>query len=156
MSDFTREFERHDRFEADDDTFVPTTTDFDATVRVEDETVRVTAEVPTLDSVVEGETVAEVVEDGWYETFELRVVDVSGVTYADPVEEPTVEREGSTITVEAAIEARPDNAADDALAVANFVEGTWFEGIIPGYDYVPKVQEMRERAAHEGQEGTPL
>lgn len=156
MSDFTREFETHGQFEGHDDAFVPTTTDFDATATVEDDAVRVTVEVPTLDAVVEGETVADVVEEGWFETFELRVVDVDGVTYADTVEEPTVEREDETVTVETVVEARPGNAADDALAVANFVEGTWFEGIIPGYDYVPKVQAMRERAHHEGQEGTPL
>jgi hypothetical protein len=53
---------------------------------------------------------------------------------------------------------RSGKAADDALALVNYVEGTWFQGVVPGYDYVEKVQSMREQAAQNAQstDGTPL
>lgn len=159
MTDIEESFANHPRFEQVDDGWTPTTNDWDATISVGDETVHITVEVPVLDEVVEEESVAPVVEDGWYETLERRLEDVDGVTYAT-VTGLDVERGGRYVTVEATLQSRPGKTADDALAIVNFVEGTWFEGIIPGYPYVEKVQAMREQAQDnaKGDErsGTPL
>lgn len=159
MTDIADAFESHPRFERVSDGWAPTTNDWDATVTSEDDAVRVTVEVPLLDEVVEEETVAPVVEDGWYETLERRLEDVAGVTYAE-VPDLQVTRGGRTVTVEVTLEPRPGKTADDALAVVNYVEGTWFEGVIPGYPYVEKVQAMREQAHQNAQagerSGTPL
>lgn len=154
MSDLESEFEAHERFEREDEVFVVVDNDWEAEVVLGVEEYRVRVEVPTLDAVVDG-AVGETVGEGWFETFELRVADVGGVTYADPTAEPVVVQEGASVVVEVEVEARPGHSADDALAVVNYVEGTWFEGIIPGYEYVEKVQEMRERAHQQGQD-TPL
>jgi len=142
----------HHRFETDVTGYVPTNIIFDARVSVEDGALRVENQVPTLDAVVAGETVAPVVEDGWFETFERRVEDVGGVTKADDVAVIGVDRSDETITVESELQATPGTAGGDALAVVNYVEGTWVEGIIPGYDYVDSVEAVRARARQTAQE----
>ena len=157
MTAIADEFVDHRRFERVDSDFEPTTTDWDATVAVGDDTVHIEVVVPTLAEAT-AEPVADVVEDGWYDTFERRVVDAEGVTLAEDVDVTDVSREDGDITVEISMSPRTGNTADDALALVNFVEGTWFQGVIPGYDYVEKVQEMRQQAAQnvESTEGTPL
>ncbi|AKH98413.1 DUF5813 family protein [Halanaeroarchaeum sulfurireducens] len=136
----------HPRFEERDSGFVPSETIFDAIVRVDDGVVRVENEVPTLDAAVENETVAPVVEDGWFETFERRVADVDGVTNADRVEVTAVDSADETITVVTELAPSPGTAGEDAVAVVSYVEGTWMQGVIPGYDYVDRVQRVRDRA----------
>ncbi|CQH60595.1 uncharacterized protein HHUB_3253 [Halobacterium hubeiense] len=157
MTDIEQELADHGQFARDDGAFVPTTNDWDATVSADDETVEITVVVPTLDAATNDE-VAEVVEDGWYDTFERRVVDADSVTLANDVEVQSVSRAGGDITVEITFSPRTGKAADDALALVNYVEGTWFQGVIPGYDYVEKVEQMRQQAAQNAQstEGTPL
>lgn len=142
----------HGRFEDRQDGLVPTRTTFDARVLVEDDVVRIVNEVPTLDAAVADETVAPVVEDGWYDTFERRVERIDGVTASDDVTVTSVERDETTITVETELVASPGTVADDAIAVISFVEGTWIEGIIPGYDYVDTVAHVRQRARQNAQE----
>ena len=145
-------FAAHPTFEDAGDAYAPTTNDWDATVVVEDGAVTVTVRVPTLSaSVTEHEDVAPVVEDGWLEKLALRLDDATNVTRAEAQGDPTVERDDGDVVFEATIDARPGNVADDALAVVNYVEGTWFEGIIPGYDYREDVQDLRDRAAGNAQ-----
>jgi hypothetical protein len=146
MSDTDAEFAGHANFEREDGAFAPTTNDFEATVDTDDGTVHITVTLPTLDASTT-EPVADVVEDGWYDTFERRVADAPGVTKGAYATEPSVERTDDEVTVGIELTPSPGNAADDALAIVNYVEGTWFQGIIPGYDYVDDVQAMRERAA---------
>jgi len=157
------EFESHGRFEradgrsGDGKAFEPTANDWDATVTVHDGVVDVVVVVPTLDAATNDE-VADVVEDGWYDTFERRVRDADSVTRADDVDVTDVSRAGGDITVELTMDPRSGKAAEDALALVNYVEGTWFQGVVPGYDYVEAVQAMREQAARNAQstDGTPL
>jgi uncharacterized membrane protein YgcG len=107
---------------------------------------RLEVRTPMLDAVVEGEEVARVVEDGWFETLELRLDDAHTVASAD-AQPPEVEREGEEVVVTTALEtADPDRAAEDALAIVEYVEGTWVQGIIPGYDYREPAASLRERA----------
>ncbi|MFC7046905.1 DUF5813 family protein [Halobacteriaceae archaeon GCM10025711] len=146
MTAAEQSYVRHADFERDGDAYVATATQFDATVTVDEDAHHVRVTVPMLDAVVVGETVAPVVEEGWYETFELRLEDVSGVLRTDDVSEPTVTRDGDAAVVEATFEADGRAAAEEAMALVNYVEGTWFEGVIPGYEYVEEIQAMRERA----------
>ena len=145
-----RAFDAHGSFERRDETTVESvTTPFDARVavaaadggRVE---FTVTVTVPMLDAVV-ADDVAPVVEDGWYETFELRVTDVGGVVTADVA--TSVVRTGDEAVVEMVYEdldAR--RGADAANALVNFVEGTYVQGVIPGYEYTDPVASLVSRA----------
>jgi hypothetical protein len=142
-------FESHHEFEGGDSEYAVTTAQFEATVTV-GEPHRLRAELPTLDAVVVGESVADVVEEGWFDTFRRRIEDLSGVTTGS-VESPAVSREGRTVVVEVAFDGKAP--ADDAVALLNSIEGTWFQGVVPGYDYRGDVQAMRERAHQRGGQG---
>lgn len=119
--------------------------------------------VPTLSAAVEGE-VAPVVEDGWYDTLALRLEDAFDVTTTNTDQELTVERDGETVTATfeyVAWSAR--EGLDDAGVLADFVEGTYLQGIVPGYDYLDPVaglvQQATENAGSEeggSRGGTPL
>jgi hypothetical protein len=160
MTDVAEEFEAHGKFErgereGDDGTaFAPTVTDWTATAVVDGDAVAIEVRVPTLQAATE-EDVADVVTEGWFDTFERRVADADSVTLADDVTVESVARDGGDIVVALALDPRDGKAADDALALVNYVEGTWFEGVIPGYDYREDVQELRESAHQQGQD-TPL
>jgi hypothetical protein len=146
-----RAFTDHTAFEqVDEATFESTTTTFDGIVEADevDGHIRFAVEVriPLLNSVTEDE-VAAVVEDGWYETFELRVEDIGGVFRTERDLEPTVTRQGETITVEASFEdINERRGVDDAGAVIDYVEGTFVQGIIPGYEYTEPVASIIDRA----------
>jgi hypothetical protein len=140
-----RAFGDTDAFEpTPEGTYRQTTTAFDAgveaTVGEDGETqFSVTVRVPMLSEVVDDD-VAAVVEDGWYETFALRVADVGGVTAGDHDLNPTVERTGDTAvaTVEFS-DLDPARGVADAKAFVDFVEGTYVQGVIPGYEYTDPV-----------------
>ncbi|MDY6818354.1 MAG: DUF5813 family protein [Halobacteriales archaeon] len=132
--------------------FTDVTSPFRATVGLEDagDTVAYTViiEVPTLNAAVADEEVAPVVQEGWLETFELRLEDVTGVTKTDP-DAPTVVTDTSTgtVTVRTTFEtAIPGRGVEDTKAVINYVEGTYMEGIIPGYEYDEPVKGLLDRA----------
>lgn len=152
-----RALSANDAFEVNGDGYTVPTTAFDASVVV-DETAdppryRVTVRVPTLDAVVVGETVAPVVQDGWLETFTLRLEDVDGVTRST-VSEPTVDIDDTAgeVVVETAVPADPPaRGAEDAKAVVDYVEGTYVEGIIPGYSYRAPVDGLIDRARNLGE-----
>jgi hypothetical protein len=158
MSDVAGEFEAHGKFEREAGesagSFAPTVNDWDATASVQGDTVELEVRVPTLQAATE-EDIADVVTDGWQDTFDRRVRDADGVTLADDVTVESVATRGGEIVVVLSLTPRDGKAADDALALVNYVEGTWFEGVIPGYDYREDVQELRERAHQQGQD-TPL
>jgi hypothetical protein len=147
-----RAFTRHGAYgPADGGTFAVTTTPFEAVVAVRaGETVAadVTVWAPTLSAaVVDGETVADVVEAGWLETFELRMEDAEQALSTDRDVEPTVDVDGEEVVVSATLEAgSPGAAAEDARALVEYVEGTYMEGVVPGYEYRDPVASMRERA----------
>ncbi|WP_313694069.1 DUF5813 family protein [Halorarum halobium] len=146
----------HDAFVDDPDEHgadeVPnTSTPFDASVAVaerEDGRVEfdVTVGVPTIDAVAE-EHVADVVADGWYETFERRIHDVGDVTAAGHELSPSVVREDGVVVVSAAFaDLNERRSVNDAAAVVDFVEGTYVQGVIPGYEYGEPVTSLIGRA----------
>jgi len=50
----------------------------------------------------------------------------------------------------------PATAADIATAFAEFVEGTYVEGVVPGYEYEPPVADLLAQASQGEKGGTPL
>lgn len=109
---------------------------------------RIVVRVPTLDAAVASETVAPVVEEGWFDTFELRLEDAHQATRDVDTVSRTVTREGDDVVVELGF-SRPAFArvaVDDAKALVEYVEGTYVEGIIPGYVYGPPVDDLLSRA----------
>ncbi|GAB7009301.1 DUF5813 family protein [Halorubrum trueperi] len=134
------------------------TTPFDGEVRAEpasDGRVRfaVTVRVPTL-SAVTADEVADVVEEGWAETFELRVIDVGGVTRRDREFDPVVEIGTNEIVVEfELIDGNERLGVDDAGALIDFVEGTYVQGVIPGYEYTDPVAGLLSAARRQGTDG---
>jgi hypothetical protein len=98
------------------------------------------------------------VADGWAETFERRVVDVVGVVRGDDAS-TTVERDddpdGPSVVVAVAIsDLDPRRAVDDAGSAVDFVEGTYVQGVIPGYDYTEPVTSLLGRARATGGSGS--
>jgi hypothetical protein len=140
-------FRDHGGFEqVDEDTFELVTTPFDASVRVTDGddtlTFHVDVRVPML-SAVTADAVAPVVEEGWFETFELRVEDAGGITRSDHDLTPVVENGNGEAVVRMQFEECEERrAVDDAVALVNFVEGTYVQGVIPGYEYEPPVSDL--------------
>ncbi|WP_254528254.1 DUF5813 family protein [Natrinema gelatinilyticum] len=153
-----RELESHDAFDRRDDGFALTTTVFETTVTAEhaegnrDGRFRVTVFLPTLDAAVADEVVAAVVEDGWFETLERRLQDIFGVAHTSTHDAPVVERDGDEVRVR--LEYTAWDAAEgveDAKALIEFVEGTFAQGIIPGYEYRGPAASLLENAQNRGQ-----
>lgn len=157
-----RAFRAHDAFESDDgdDRFVATATPFEGVVvaapgdggEIEFEIV---VRVPMLDEVTEGD-VAPVVEEGWYETFERRLDGIGGGVLAgdhDPEPSVTETVHEGTRSAEVRItlaDIDPARGVDDAAALVDFVEGTFVQGVIPGYDYTEPVSDILAEARRAG------
>ncbi len=136
-----RGLRQHDSTSAvENDASRVTTTPFDARIAVGDGPdgrieYTVTVRVPTLDRVVE-ESVADVVVDGWADTFRRRVEHIGSITQAGHDLEPTVTHETDTLVARVSFtDLDPHRGANDAVAVADYVEGVYVQGVIPGYDY---------------------
>ncbi|VTT85924.1 hypothetical protein DM2_1962 [Halorubrum sp. DM2] len=153
-----RAFADHGSFEREGDAWVSSTTAFDGRVRAESAEegrirLSVTVRVPTLAAVTADE-VADVVEDGWADTFERRVVDVGGVTRREREFDPVVETDGDEIAVTYALtDGNERRGVDDAGALIDFVEGTYVQGVIPGYEYTGPVSELLSAARRHGNDG---
>ncbi|WP_323190927.1 DUF5813 family protein [Halostella sp. PRR32] len=151
----------HGAFEKRDGVFACTTTPFDATVGARPADgqraggFEVTVKLPTLDAAVDGEQVADAVEDGWYDTLSLRLEDTFDVAQASSNEHVTVERENGTVRVELEFTAaNAGQGVDDAKALIEFVEGTYLQGIVPGYDYGDPVAQLLSAARRRGDQAT--
>ncbi|MFW6018360.1 MAG: DUF5813 family protein [Halapricum sp.] len=160
-------FEAHDGYEVTNEYVRVTTTVFDGQVTVEQTTVDwndryvVTVEVPTLSAAVE-EVVGPAVEDGWFETLARRLEDAPMATRANlELDEFAVERDDAGVEVTYAFtNGSESQAADIAKTLVEYVEGTYVEGIVPGYDYRPPVAGLLNQAqsgsARGDRGGTPL
>lgn len=152
-----RHLETDDAFVRTDDAddYRLTTTAFDATISLAsvstDSTLTVVVRAPMLSAVVEGDAVADVVEQGWFETFERRLEDAAMALEGDFASEPTVSADGDDLVVEGGTSVdAPDRSVADAKAFVEYVEGTYMEGVIPGYDYTDPVASMRDKAHTQG------
>ncbi|WP_255148794.1 DUF5813 family protein [Halorarius halobius] len=158
-----RAFDSHDAFERAGDEFALTTTAFDGTVtasETDDWAHRyvLTVRAPMLSAAVEGD-VGPAVEDGWFDTFSLRLEDAPGAVRDDVelAELDVHELDGDAVAVFEFEWGNADRAPAIAKALAEYVEGTYMEGIVPGYDYTEPVASMLSQASQgEAGSGTPL
>ncbi|WP_192498384.1 DUF5813 family protein [Halorussus halophilus] len=151
-----RAFRQHPNFETRDGAeFESTSTPFEnTTIADENSGYNVEVRAPMLDAVVEGEEVADVVETGWFETLELRLEDTHTVAQSDDATPPEIARIGNEVVVSVEFEqSNPEVAADDALAIVEYIEGTWVQGIIPGYEYGEPASELVEQATQNYDDG---
>lgn len=159
-------FASHEAFSADGTGYRLTTTDFDTSVTASERNdyatdFQVQVTVPTLDSaVVEGD-VGDAVQQGWLETFERRLEDATMATRASvELDGFDVETdEGSVVVTYEFSYGDAGRAADIAKAFVEYVEGTYVEGVVPGYTYGEPVKSLLGAAAtdNDGERGgTPL
>jgi len=152
-------------FEPVGDGYRVTTTAFDARVAATDVSewataFAVTVEVPTLRGAVDGD-VGPAVAEGWLDTFERRLADAPSSTRARvDLETFEVESDGDAVTVVYGFEfGDAGTGLDVAKTFVEYVEGTYVEGVVPGYDYEPPVADLLAEASEgDGGErgGTPL
>jgi hypothetical protein len=154
-----RAFESHDAFErAEGQWFAVTTTRFDGRVtaaETDDWALAYTLEVraPMLSAATEDD-VGDAVEDGWFETYELRLEDAPMAVREDVelAEQRVFEEAGDAVAVFGFEWGNADRAPDIAKAMAEFVEGTYVEGVVPGYQYQQPVSDLLSRARQSSDE----
>jgi hypothetical protein len=151
-----RAFETHDAFEHRENDVAATATPFDATATAEPEddptTYEVRVDLAAIDAVVEGE-VGDAVAEGWYETLSLRLEDAYDVTRGTDGD-VEVWRRADTVTVALSfVGENPDRAVDDAAALVDYVEGTYVQGVIPGYEYTDPVAGLIADARQNARDG---
>ncbi len=159
-----RAFRHHDAFSPEEATdgerFTADSTPFDAVVDAtpaDDGQIEftVTVRLPMLDEVTE-DAVAQVVEEGWFETLNRRLQSIgAGVLAADHDISPDARE--TTFAGDRVAEVRasfadidPRRGVNDAAAVVDFVEGTFVQGVIPGYAYTEPVTEILSAARRAG------
>jgi len=160
-----RAFEHHDAFADDDGAYRVTTTAFEGTVTADDAdewrvAYTVTVRAPTLDAATV-DAVGDAVADGWFETLERRLEDAPKATRTTvDLDTYTVEYDGGDVVVTYGFElGNADTAARVAKTFVEYVEGTYVEGIVPGYEYEGAVAELVDQAQTNGDGGaggTPL
>lgn len=156
-----RAFERHDAYASKDGESVLETTAFDSRVVISETDTEwkrrytLTVRTPTLDSAVE-ESVGPSLLEGWFETFERRLEDAPGSVRADiELDELTVRSDdGEAIIMLSIVFGNADRAPDVMKAMAEYVEGTYVEGVVPGYTYRSPVSELLSNAQHGDSEET--
>ncbi|WP_254545715.1 DUF5813 family protein [Halomarina pelagica] len=156
-----RAFDAHDAYAAADGEYVLETIAFDGRVTVEDAGAgdrglryALTVRAPTLDAAAE-EAVGPNLLEGWFETYEVRLEDAPGAVRADvELEALAVEAVGEEAAATFVFEFEDaERAPDVAKALAEYAEGTYAEGIVPGYTYRPPVSELLSRARQSGGDG---
>jgi len=154
-----RAFEHHDAFDpCDDGGYETTTTRFDAAVTATETgewalRYEVTVWLPLLSAVVEGE-VGPAVREGWFDTLERRLADATTATRRDVDLESSdlVERGEDAVATFVFEEGDTDRAPAVVKAIVEYAEGTYMEGIVPGYEYRDPVAEMLA-SARQGEGG---
>lgn len=153
----------HDAFERDADGYKLSTIPFDSAVTASEAapdwalSYALTVWVPTLQAVTVDD-VGPAVRRGWYETLKRRLEDAPTATRAQvDLERFAVTADDETVAVTYEFEF---GDARQAVAIAKtfgeYVEGTYVEGVIPGYEYESPVTDLIESATREGSGGTPL
>ncbi len=97
----------------------------------------VTVRAPSLQAATSDE-VGDAVIDGWFETLERRLEDAPKATRtAVELDDYSVVEAGEQVVVTFEYTMGGERqAADVAKTFVEYVEGTYVEGVIPGYDYV--------------------
>ena len=124
-------------------------------------TYTVTVYVPSLDAATAGE-VGDAVEGSWLDTLERRLADAPQSTRSNvEIHAFEVEDLGGELQITYSFEwGSPERATEIGKTFVEYVEGTYVEGIIPGYEYEPPVSDLLSSASQsEGDAtrgGTPL
>jgi hypothetical protein len=160
-----RAFGRHDAFERAAAGFELTTSRFGGRVTAVDLAdyqvgYTLTVRAPTLAAATAGD-VGEAVQSGWLETMERRLEDAPKATRAGvELTGFDLEEDGDEVVVTFQFEwGDADRAAKIAKTFAEYVEGTYVESVVPGYDYEGTVGDLLQGASQgEGgrKGGTPL
>ncbi|MFB6205927.1 MAG: DUF5813 family protein [Haloglomus sp.] len=161
-------FDAHDAYEraAGGPAFVLTTTRFDATLTARDDadaewalTYELEVRAPML-STATADEVGSAVEEGWFDTLALRLEDAPGAVRDSVDPDLDVTEEAGDAVISYQFEwGDAGRAAAIAKAFAEYAEGTYLEGIVPGYDYEPPVSEMLATARNAGgdeESGDPM
>jgi len=170
MTDETRvdaraAFEGHDAYAAASEGYRVTTTVFDATVTATADTDErtafvVTIAVPTLRAAIADGDVGDAVRDGWYDTFRRRLEDAPMATRGSvELDGFDVDRSDDIVTVRYEFAAGATRGVEIAKTFVEYVEGTYVEGVVPGYEYESPVTDLLSAAATDGageRGGTPL
>ncbi|MBX0294936.1 DUF5813 family protein [Haloarcula nitratireducens] len=158
--DVAEAFDSREEFAESDGGYAIETTSFSGRVTAsEGETwetnYQVTVRAPTLQAAT-ADDVGPAVRDGWFDTLERRLEDAPKATRtAVELDEYAVERDGEEVVVTYRFSLGGERqAADVAKTFVEYVEGTYVEGIVPGYDYVGTVAELMDSASTGGSEGT--
>jgi hypothetical protein len=166
-ADAREAFQRADAVEETDDEFRVTTTPFEGRVSAAEADSEwalrytVVVEVPTLQAVT-AEAVGDAVADGWLDTLERRLGDAPKATRANvDLDAFDVREDGDTVTIEYVFtQGSPETAADIAKTFVEYVEGTYVEGVVPGYEYTGVAADLLSNAQSGSAEGdhggTPL
>lgn len=155
-------FEDNEAFDLRSDEAVLATTVFNPTVRAaerEGPSLRyvVTVHVPTLDTATDG-VVGSALEENWQETLTRRLKGAPKATRASvELDAFDVADAGDELRIEYTFTwGNPTRAVEIAKTFAEYVEGTYVEGIVPGYDYEPPISSLLADASQSGEGGTPL
>lgn len=160
-ADVAAAFEAHEAYKRTGETFQLTTTAFGGQVRFQETdgyaiAYELTVRAPMLSSATDDE-VGAAVEDGWFDTYALRLEDAAGsVRDSVDVEYEVHEEAGDAVATFRFEWGNPDRAAAIAKALAEYTEGTYVEGIVPGYDYQEPVSSLVSSASHGEGQGPPL
>ena len=158
-----RAFEAHDAVLTTSTGYEITSTVFDSVVTAREgpegkHTYTVTVFVPTIDAATV-DAVGEAVSDGWLETFERRLADAPKATRSQvelrDFDVETMDDEELQVTYSFTW-TDEKRATEIAKTFVEYVEGTYVEGLVPGYEYVPPVSELLANASQSGTDGTPL
>jgi hypothetical protein len=160
-------FDAHEAFEASDEGYRVTTTVFDATVTATEAEefgyrFTVTVRAPMLREAVAEEVVGPAVEEGWFETYERRLEDATMATRSQVDLEgyEVVDEDGEAVATFVFEYGDAEGGAAIAKTIVEYVEGTYVEGVVPGYEYASPVADLLQQAKATGSEGerggTPL
>lgn len=159
-------FEAHESVAVTPEGFAVESTVFDGFLTASEgpewkHTYTVTVYVPTLDEATADE-VGPVVEQDWQETFERRLEDAPQSTRSSvDVHDFDVEDLGGELQITYSFEwGDPRRATEIGKTFVEYVEGTYVEGIVPGYEYEPPVSDLLSSASQAESDakrgGTPL
>lgn len=151
-------FDEHGSLTRQEGNWAVTTTAFDATVTPDpDGRYTVTVRAPTLQAATTDE-VDEAVAADWLRTFRRRLEDAPAATRRSvELDNRAVDATDGTVRVSFEFAcADPAGAAEVATTLAEFVEGTYVGGVVPGYAYEPPVADLLAAASHGEQDGAPL
>jgi hypothetical protein len=154
-------FDDHDSLTTRDGRGVVTTTAFEGTVTADtgdgSTAYTVTVAMPTIESATSG-TVGDAVAADWLRTLRRRLEDAPTATRAAvDLDSFGVDSREGTVHVEYGFsDTSPATAANIATAFVEFAEGTYVEGVVPGYEYESPVADLLSQASQGEKGGTPL